>query len=44
MGGNSCLMGLSGGSVVKSPPASAEDVGSISGLGSSPGKGNANSL
>ena len=40
----SCLMGLPGGSVMKNPPASAEDAGSISGLGRSPGKGNANLL
>ena len=33
-----------GGSVVKNPSASAEDAGSIPGLGRSPGEGNGNSL
>ena len=33
-----------GGSVVKNPPANAGDMGSIPGLGSSPGKGNGNPL
>ena len=32
-------MGFLGGTVVKNPPASAEDVGSIPGLGRSPGGG-----
>ena len=32
------------GSEVKKPPANAEDVGSISGLGGSPGEGNGNLL
>ena len=41
------LPGLPGGSVVKNPPANAGDtgdVGSIPGLGSSPGKGDGNPL
>ena len=33
------LLGLSGGSVVKNPPANAGDVGPILGLGRSPGEG-----
>ena len=33
-----------GGSVVKKPPANAEDMSSIPGLGRSPGEGNANPL
>ena len=33
---------MSAGSVVKNLPANAEDVGSIPGLGRSPGKGNGN--
>ena len=33
--------GFLGGSVVKNPPAFAADVGSILGLGRSPGEGNA---
>ena len=33
-----------GGTVVKNPPASAGDVGSISGLGRSPAEGNGNPL
>ena len=36
--------GFPGGSVVKNLPASAGDVGSISGLGRSPGGGNGNPL
>ena len=36
------LEGLSGGSVVKNPPANAEDLGSIPGSGRSPGEGNDN--
>ena len=36
--------GCSGGSVVKSPPASAEDMGSIPASGRSPGRGNGNPL
>ena len=38
------VMGFPGGSVVKNPPASAEDLSSILGLGRSPGKGNGNPL
>ena len=41
------LNGLSGGSVVKNPPANAGDSGSIpslEGLGRSPGEGNGNPL
>ena len=34
------LLGFSDGSVVKNPPASAGDGGSIPGLGRSPGRGN----
>ena len=37
-------MDFPGGSVVKSPPANAREVGSISGSGKSPGKGNGNPL
>ena len=37
-------MGFPGGSVVKNPPASARDAGSIPGLGRSPGEGNGNPL
>ena len=33
-----------GGSAVKNPPANAGDVGSIPGLGRSPGEGNSNPL
>ena len=33
-----------GGSVIKNPPVKAGDVGSIPGLGRSPGEGNANPL
>ena len=33
-----------GGSVVKNPPANAEDEGSIPGSGRSPGEGNGNIL
>ena len=36
--------GFPGGSVVKNPPASARDLGSIPGLGRSSGEGNGNSL
>ena len=36
--------GFPGGSDVKNPPANAGDVGSISGLGRSPGEGNGNLL
>ena len=36
--------GFPGGSVVKNPPASARDVGSIPGSGRSPGEGNGNPL
>ena len=38
------VMGILGGSVVRNPPANAEDAGSIPGLGRSPGKGNANPI
>ena len=37
-------MGFPSGSVVKNPPASLGDVGSIPGLGRSPGEGNGNPL
>ena len=37
-------MGFPGGSEVRDPPASAGDVGSISGSGSSSGEGNGNTL
>ena len=37
-------MGLPGGSVVKNPPASGGDVGSIFGSGRPPGGGNGNPL
>ena len=37
-------MGFPGGSMVKNPPANAEDVGLTPGLGRSPGEGNGNSL
>ena len=36
--------GFPGGTVVKNPPASAGDVGSIPGSGRSPGGGNGNPL
>ena len=36
--------GFPGGSVVKNPPANAEDAGSIHGSGRSPGGGNGKSL
>ena len=36
--------GFPGGSLVKNPPANAGDVGSIPGLGRSPGVGNGNPL
>ena len=36
--------GFPDGSVVKNPPASAGDVGSLPGLGRSPGEGNDNPL
>ena len=39
-----CHMGFPGGSVIKNPPTNAGDVGSIPGLGRSPGKGNGNTL
>ena len=38
------VMGFPGGSMVKNPPANAEDLSSILGLGRSPGKGNGNPL
>ena len=38
----SCTRGFPGSSVVKSPPANAEDEGSIPGSGKSPGGGNGN--
>ena len=37
-------MGFSGGSVVKNPPASGGDGGSIPGSGRSPGEGNGNAV
>ena len=37
-------MGFPRGSLVKNPPANAGDVGSISGLGRSPGEGTGNPL
>ena len=37
-------MGFLGGSVIKNLPANAGDVGSIPGLGRSPGEGNGNPL
>ena len=37
-------MGFPGGSLLKNPPANAEDAGSIRGLGRSPRGGNGNSL
>ena len=36
--------GFSGGTVVKNPPANAEDTDSFPGLGGSPGEGNGNPL
>ena len=36
--------GFPGGSVVKNPPTNAGAVGSITGLGKSPGEGNGNPL
>ena len=42
--GHSPLVGFPGGSVVKKPPASAGDVGSIHGPGRSPGEGSDNPL
>ena len=38
------MLGLSGGSVVKSPPANGGDTGSIPGSGRAPGEGNGNPL
>ena len=38
------ILGFLGGSLVKNPPANAGDVGSISGLGRSPGEGTGNPL
>ena len=37
-------MGFPGGSTVKNPPANTRDMGSIPGLGGSPGEGNDNPL
>ena len=37
-------MGFPGGTVVKNPPAGAEDMGSIPGLERSPGEGNGSPL
>ena len=37
-------MGFPGSSVVRNPPDNAGDVGSLSGLGRSPGEGNGNPL
>ena len=46
--GDMCMhiadLGCLGGSVVKNPPANAEDVGSIPGSERSPGRGNGNPL
>ena len=42
--GVSPAMGFPAGSVVKNPPASARDAGSIPELGRSPGEGNGNPL
>ena len=36
--------GFLGGSVVKNPPANAEDMGSVPVMGRSPGEGNGNPL
>ena len=38
------MKGFPGGSVVKNLPTSAGDMGSVSGLGKSPGGGNGNPL
>ena len=38
------LLGFPGGSVVKNPPANAENMGSIPGSGRSPGEENGNPL
>ena len=38
------IYGLPSGSVVKNPPANAEDTGLVPGLGRSPGEGNGNPL
>ena len=38
------MKGLPSGSVVKNPPANAEDMGSVPVLGRSPGEGNGNPL
>ena len=38
------VQGFPGGSVVKNPPASAGDMGSIPGSGKFPGEGNGNPL
>ena len=38
------MQGFPGGSVVKNPPANTGDMGSIPGLGRSPGGGNGNPL
>ena len=38
------IVGFSGGSVVKNPPANAGDMGSIPGSGRSPGEGNGKPL
>jgi len=38
------MVGFPCGSVVKNPPAKTGDVGSIPGLGGSPGEGNGNPL
>ena len=38
----SAFLGFPGGSVVRIPPASAGDLGSVPGLGRSPGEGNGN--
>ena len=38
------IYGLPSGSVVKNPPANAEDTGLVPGLGRTPGEGNGNPL
>ena len=41
---DSSCWGFPGGSVVKNPPANAQNVGSVPGSGRSPGEGHGNSL
>ena len=38
------MRGFPGGSAVKNPPANVGDVGSVPGLGKTPGEGNGNTL